>query len=317
LHRANASVLLVIGLLACGPHRPPAALGWSLGGEAHVFITDDRFARDFHRELTGSRDLMGALEGRSVVAVSVRNGRSATVLSAHGAAPAQLTLARFHAPGTCGFPGVVTELVLAFPPGGGAGRSAPPSHVTVVALLDAPPFAGGAGAPLPALATRDAMSLVRRVSDRAELATRGAPLGLLHPPTLDADEAADAGEVVALRSQYAIGFRTTYVHTVAESRVDTTLITGVATTDTALHELRWVARPQRMRLRGGTIVAASAKARAGARYSLRGAVVGPGGGTLLLLDEIADVALGDSRATAVDAQSRHVLAAQPLALRCP
>jgi len=38
---------------------------------------------------------------------------------------------------------------------------------------------------------------------------------------------------------------------------------------------------------------------------------------LLLLDEIADVLVRDSRTTAVDPVTRRVLAAQPLALRCP
>jgi len=38
---------------------------------------------------------------------------------------------------------------------------------------------------------------------------------------------------------------------------------------------------------------------------------------LLLLDEIADVLVRDSRATAVDPVTRRLLAAQPLALRCP
>src|SRR5207249_7489123 len=101
---------------------------------------------------------------------------------------------------TCGYAGVVTELVLAFPPGGTAGRSAPASHVSVVALLDAPPFAGGAGSTRPALSTAAARTLARRVADRAEQATRGPVLGLLHPLALDADQAADAGEVVALGS---------------------------------------------------------------------------------------------------------------------
>jgi len=58
------------------------------------------------------------------------------VESANGAAPARLTLARFHAPQTCGSPSLVTQLVLAFPAGGAGARSPPPSHVTVVALLD-------------------------------------------------------------------------------------------------------------------------------------------------------------------------------------
>lgn len=306
-------MLIVLGLLACASSGQRAALGWSLGGEAHVFVTGDDFARHYYRQLTGKRSLMDALEGHQLVAVDGRNSRSATVLSANGAAPARLTLARFHAPQTCGFPGLVTELVLAFPPGGAAGRSAPRSHVTVVALLDQPPFAGGAGTPRAGLSTADAMALIRRVADRAEVSTRGPMLGLLHPPTLDADQAADAGEIVPLRSQYAIGFRATFVATVAENKIDTTLITGVAVTEPDLHQVHWVVRPVRLRLVRGMI----ARTNSGVRYSLRGAVAGAEGGTLLLVDEIADVSPRDSRATAVDAATRRVIAAQPLALRCP
>ena len=303
-------MLVALGLLACASGGHPGALGWSLGGEAHVFIADDAFAREFYRELTGSGRLMGALEGRLLVAVEVRNARSATVLSANGAAPARVTLARFHAPQTCGYAGVVTELILAFPPGGAAGRSTPPSHVTVVALLDAPPFAGGAGSARPALSAADARALVRDVADRAEIATRGAPLGLLHPPTLDADRAADAGEVVALGPRYGVGFRATFV---SGSAADTTLITGVAATDLELRNLHWVVGPQRTRLTRGMIPRTSTAR----RYSVRGTVSGPGGGTLLLLDEIADVSARDSRAMVLDPTSGRIIAAQPLALRCP
>jgi hypothetical protein len=46
-------------------------------------------------------------------------------------------------------------------------------------------------------------------------------------------------------------------------------------------------------------------------------VAGPNGGTFLLVNEIADVSARDSRATAVDPDTRRVVAAQPLALRCP
>jgi len=35
------------------------------------------------------------------------------------------------------------------------------------------------------------------------------------------------------------------------------------------------------------------------------------------VDEFADVSPRDSRATAVDVDSRRIIAAQPLALRCP
>jgi hypothetical protein len=306
-------VLIVLGLLACATGGPHAALGWSLGGEAHVFIADDDFARDFYRRLSGKRSLTDALEGHELIAIEGTAERGATVLSANGAAPARLSLARFHAPQTCGDFGLVTELVLAFPPGGVAGRSAPPSHGTVVALLDAAPFAGGAGAPRPLPSTRNAMALIRRVADRAETATRGPALVLLHPLTLDADQAADAGEIVALRSQYAVGFRASYAPTVSETVIDTTLITGVAVTDPDLRHLRWVVRPARLRLVKGMIV----RTNSGVRYSLRGAVASSGGGVLLLVDEIADVSPRDSRLTAVDGTTRRVVAAQPLALRCP
>jgi hypothetical protein len=306
-------VLIVLGLLACASGGPHAALGWSLGGEAHVFVADDDFARDFYRRLSGKRSLAEALEGHELIAIEGTAERGATVLSSNGAAPARLTLARFHAPRTCGDFGLVTELVLAFPPGGAAGRSAPPSHGTVVAVLDAAPFAGGAGTPRPLLSARNAMALIRRVADRAETATRGPALVLLHPLTLDADQAADAGEIVGLRSQYAVGFRASYVPTVSETAIDTTLITGVAVTDPDLRHLRWVVRPARLRLVKGMIV----RTNSGVRYSLRGAVASSGGGVLLLVDEIADVSPRGSRLTAVDVTTRRVVAAQPLALRCP
>ncbi len=254
-----------------------------------MFIADDRFARDFYHELTGKRGLMDALEGRQLIAVEPGPGRSATVLSANGAAPARLTLARFHAPRTCGPAALVTELVLAFPPGGTVGRSAPPSHVTIVALLDAAPFAAGGGTTLRALPTLDAMALVRRVADRGELATRGPSAGLLHAPSLGADLAIDAGEVVPLRSQYAVGFRASFVRTVGESTTDTLLITGVAVTDPELRHLHWVVRPIRLRLVRGMIARATA----------------------------GRLAPRDSRATAVDVNSRRIIAALPLALRCP
>ena len=316
-------MLLVLGLLACASGGQRAALGWSLGGEAHVFVADDRFARDFYRQLTHGKNLTDALEGRPLVAVDGRGSNSVTVLSANGAAPARLTLARFHAAQTCGSPALVTELVLAFPPGGAGSRSAPPSHVTVVALLDKPPFASEAGTQRRGLSPRDATALIRRVADRAEVSTRGPSLGLLHPPTLNADQAADAGEVVALRSQYAVGFRTTFSATVAANKIDTTLITGVALTDPDLQHLRWVVRPQRMRLHRGMIASPLSNrrggqgVRTGVRYSLRGAVVSSEDGALLLVDEIADVSARDSRVTAVDVTTRRVVAAQPLALRCP
>ncbi|HWC74698.1 MAG TPA: hypothetical protein VG454_12255 [Gemmatimonadales bacterium] len=308
MHRANASVCIALGLLACasgGGHR--AALGWSLGGEAHVFVVDDRFARDLYRELTGSAHLQDSLNERPLVALESRIVRGATVLSARGAAPARLTLTRFHAPQSCGATSVVTELVLAFPPGSGAGHTTPPSHVTVVALLDAPPFASSTR-PQGAMLPRDrTLELVRRVAQRAQ--GRGT---LLSTFTLDPDKAADAGEVIPVsKERYAVGFRARFL----SGEDDTLLVTGVAVTDTGAHDLRWVMGPVRWRLTNGMV----ASGNRASRYSLRGVVAGEGNGrgSLLLVDEIADVAPRDSRAAAVDAGTGRVVAAQPLALRCP
>ena len=306
MRRASA-LILCVGMAACagGSRRAQvAALGWSLGGEAHVFVAGDGFARDWYRDLTGSAALAESLATRPLIAVGERAPRSATILSSHGAAPARLTLARFHAPRRCGPPETVTELVFAFPPGGAAGRSVPPSHVTVVALVGGAPFAGGAGTPARALTGDSAALLVARVARAADRRST-----LLAPLTVDPDRAADAGEVVPLmRQRYAVGFRARFL-----SNNDTMLVTGVAETDRRgdLKTLRWIVRPVRARLTGGMM-------RSGpVRYSLRGTVTGPGGEPLLLVNEIADVSLRDSRATAVDLTKRRVVAAQPLALRCP
>ena len=307
-------MVLLIGLLAgaCASSgsTQPGALGWSLGGEAHVFVASDRYARDLYRELTGGGGLGDSLARRPLLAVEARKPRSATVLSASGAAPARLTLARFHARETCGYAGIVTELVFAFPPGGTRGRSTPPSHVTVVALLDGSPFTGGPGAPGATLSRAGARALVNRVAQRAESVSRGPRAVPVRQLGLDPDQAADAGEVLPFRSSYAVGFRARYVTTAD----DTILVTGVAATDLELREVHWVVGPRRLELRGGMI--AAARPGGDTRYSLRGTVPGSKGSTLLLLNEIADVSPRDSRATAVDADTRRVVATQPLALRC-
>jgi hypothetical protein len=304
MRRASALILWIpIAACAGGSRRTQvAALGWSLGGEAHVFVAGDGFAREWYRDLTGSAALAESLAQKPLIAVDERAPRAATILSSHGAAPARLTLARFHAPSRCGPAEIVTELVFAFPPGGGAGRSVPPSNVTVVALVGGAPFAGGAGTPSPALSADSAALLIGRV---ARAADRRATL--LAPLVADPERAADAGEVVPLpRQRYAVGFRARFL-----SGNDTVLVTGVAETDRRLNELRWVIRPVRAKLTAGMM-------RSGPRrYSLRGTVAGPGGEPLLLVNEIGDVSLRDSRATAVELTKRRVVAAQPLALRCP
>lgn len=307
-------MVLVIGLLACassGGNR--GALGWSLGGEAHVFVAGDRYARDLYRELTGSRSLTDSLARRELLAVEARKTHNATVLSAGGGAPARLTLARFHARGTCGYSGVVTELVLAFPPGGAHRGSPPPSHVTVVALLEESRSVAGVTPPQVTLSRAGTRDLVNRVAQRAESVSRGSRAMLVRQLTVDPDQAADAGEAIPFGSRYAVGFRARY----ATAPGDTVLISGIAATDVDLRELHWVVRPQRLPLHGGMIRAG--KSGTGVRYSLRGSVAagGAAGDSFLLVDEIADVSARDSRATAVDPDTRRVVAAQPLALRCP
>lgn len=307
MHRANATVVIALGLLggACATGGQRAALGWSLGGEAHVFIAGDRFASDYYHRLTGNNDLRDSLQHRPLIAIEprARNADSATVLSANGAAPARLTLARFHAAAECGAAEAVTELVLAFPPGGGASHSAPPSHVNVVALLDGTPFASGAQPGRGRLTRGSMLALLNGVLHRAE------PNAPLRPLALDADQAADAGEVVLVDSLYAVGFRARALGTGG----DTLLVTAVAIADGALRHVHWVMKPRRTPLRGGMMQPDEP----GVRYSLRGVVAAPGGGHLLLVDEIADVRASDSRALAVDAETHDVIATQPLALRCP
>lgn len=290
-----------------------AALGWSLGGEAHVFLVGDRQARALYESLTGRDHLTDSLAARPLIAVAASG--AATILSANGAAPARLTLARFHAPAACGQPQIVTELVFAFPAGGAAGRSTPSPHATVVALVGEAPFAGGAGSSAPALPRARALALVTRVAQRAEPRAT-----LLAPLQLDPDRAADAGEVLPLPRlrnstappRYAVGFRARF-----QAGDDTVLVTGVADADTAASSLRWIVRPATMRLDGGMIRAARHDGRPAVRYSLRGVIAGRAGRALLLLDEIADVSARVSRATAVDPATRRVVAAKPLALRCP
>jgi hypothetical protein len=178
--------------------------------------------------------------------------------------------------------------------------------VTVVALLDESPVAGHAATQDAPLSRARSLELVQRVAHYAQ--PRGTlELGSL---ALDPDKAADAGEVVTLRKdRYAVGLRARFL----TADRDTVLVTGVAVTDTGVHTLRWVIGPLRSRLSNGMTSEGGP-----ARYSLRGVVTGPGGDdALLLLDEIADVAPRESRATAVDPDSRHVIATRPLALRCP
>jgi hypothetical protein len=301
LHRANASVLIALGLLACGAARQHGALGFSLGGEAHVFVADDRFSRSYYERLTGSTHLKDSLARRALIPLPPpRSRRRAQVFASSGATPATVTLVRFHAPGACGYQGIVTEFVLAFPPTS-AGAHPPAPHAPVVAILTDGTTTTGPTPTQPPLSRQSALSLLNSVVARA--------IGgdsLLRPLALDPDQAADAGEVVPLMSSYGVGFRAR----VLRSDGDTALITGVASTDRDVKRLRWVIQPRHVRLTGGMIPATSG----GVRYSLRGAVEP---GALILVDEFTDISARNSRATARSLESGEIFAAQPLALRCP
>ncbi|HJS42746.1 MAG TPA: hypothetical protein VJ755_04695 [Gemmatimonadales bacterium] len=294
-------MVLLIGLLGCATHGSPAALGWSLGGEAHVFVTDDRFARDYYRGLTGSSHLRDSLARRPLVPVQVGRNARALVYSTSGATPATISLVRFHGRGRCGYDGIVTEFVLTFPTRV-AGEGLPPAHKPVLAMLfnDADVRSGAVVGR--SLTHGEALQLLNRVVKRAE---SKAPL--LRPLILNADQAADAGEVVPLDGRYGVGFRAR----VLTAAGDTVLVSGVAVTDRELRELRWVVGPRRTRLTGGMIPRTSHDV----RYSLR-APVAPGG-SFVVIDEIADVSAGASRTTARDLASGGIVATQPLALRCP
>jgi hypothetical protein len=272
-----------------------------LGGEAHVFVAGDRFGRNYYRRLTGSDHLADSLALRPLVSVQTGRRRPAVVFSASGTTPATISLVRFHTRRRCTYDGIVTEFVLAFPSTARA-IGIPPAHQAVLAMLDKDMNHTGGAAVSQSLGRRDALELLNRVVTRAE---SNAPL--LRPLTLDADQAADAGEVVPLGGKYGVGFRAR----VLSPAGDTVLVTGIGATDRELRRLRWVVGPRRVRLTGGMIPRTSREV----RYSLRGVV--SGNGTFILVDEVVDVSAQNSRLTAVDVATRDVFAAQPLALRCP
>src|SRR5947208_832476 len=126
-----------------------AALGWTLGGEVHLFIADSDLTRRVYAtivrpHLTGTpQSFDSAFTRRPVVtlaAESLNAGsdhqdpllRDVTVLSTNPAVSGDLRLVRLHAAGDCLVPVAVTELVYGFPPT--TLPAAPPSHATVVGL---------------------------------------------------------------------------------------------------------------------------------------------------------------------------------------
>src|SRR2546428_2862427 len=142
-----------------------AAIGWSLGGEVHVFVVDDSFAQQAYARLSTARmllrraDVRAALDQSTSGLITIRDQqleapplqrgvRTAWILSRGRLAAGELTLIRIHTASACAQSQMVTELVyrLSFeqrrfappapaPPGASVG---PPSLVGPEAQLPPP-----------------------------------------------------------------------------------------------------------------------------------------------------------------------------------
>ncbi|HET7790065.1 MAG TPA: hypothetical protein VFK78_04640, partial [Gemmatimonadales bacterium] len=147
-----------------------AALGWTLGGEAHVFVTDSDFAREVYNTqdpAAKTTPLPRALARRRIVVIDADTvpgharaaaPSAAMIASTDGAVPALLRLVRVHRGEDCGAAGPVVELVYAITPE--ALPAAPPAHAVVLALLDAPPSGISRRTPPAALSPADARRLI-------------------------------------------------------------------------------------------------------------------------------------------------------------
>lgn len=314
-----------------------AAIGWTLGGEVHLFVADTAFTRLVYELVVRpnqggdpppSFDSAFNAPPRRVLSLAAERipGRpkdpgyfDATILHAAGAIPAALTLIRLHRPGDCSaaVPGAVTELVYSFPQA--ALPVVPPSHTTVAGVFRSPPYLRSDTATPPGLDREAARRLVARVARAAERRTAPQPpregagdtaAAVVRRLVLDADQATDAGEALPLSGRdvgrFAVAARVRY----RQPAGDTVFVSAVAITDTGLVHMHWVMRPVRARFAGNLLAE-------GVRYALRGVVVyPPTERELLLVDRIADVEAGAARRLAVDPWQRRVVAAQPLALRC-
>ena len=310
-----------------------AALGWTLGGEVHLFLVDSESTRGVYSRIVRAHlaaapaSFDSAVARRPVVTLAAESLGAhaaavvATILSASGAAPAELRLIRLHASGDCLVPGPVTELVYAFT--APALPTAPRSHTPVVGLLEhvSPSPQASSRRPVSrALTGEDARRYIRRAALAAERrtarqdATPGWPLAARL--AVDPDAAADAGEVLPIDGAsddgtVAVGFRVRFL----EADGDTVLVSGVAVTSQGDTRLRWILEPTRAPLHGGLLARDPADPASG-RYALRGVVFDPASHPLLLVDRVADVSPLGSRSLAVAVDGRAVVATQPLALRC-
>jgi hypothetical protein len=289
------------------------ALGWSLGGEVHLLVPGDDFARALYERIEGARPYDSAFIRRPLITFDAdslrRDARddpaAATILSSGGAVPARLSLVRWHAAAMCSPPGVVTELVYRYDQGDLP--RVPRAHSIVIGVL-------GTRQEARALPSRRR----RRIDSTAVLLDRMAlaagrsgrsrdTVVLLVRPVSDPDRAIDAGEAIPLDSSgspLATGVRAR----IRTTRGDTLFVGGIALAGSGRH-FTWVIGPLRAPLSGGVTSAR--------RPVLRGATAGlRAHHSLLIVDEMADVAAADSRTIVVDPGTRRLLASQPLALRC-
>lgn len=304
------------------------ALGWALGGEVHVAVADSGVATAVYEGLArhaltdAPATFAAATAHRALIAVAAaelplrRAGApDAVILHAGGGTGALLELVRLHRAGACGAALPVVELVYRFP--AGATGPVPPPHAPVLAALREPlpraDAAGGGAAgrqPPRAHAARLAATVAlaaESLAARAAGEVPGAPLaGRL---ALDPESAVDAADVIALTHdgrRHAVAVRVRFLAPTG----DTTLVTAVAVTDSGGRDLSWIITPRRFAL--------AAPPADAARHGLRGTVGGALG--IVLVREVAEVAAAGSRLLAVAVapdRTPRVLAAQPLALRCP
>src|SRR5713226_2466997 len=150
MRRASAAALIFCAAgcasASVASFGPKAALGWTLGGEVHLFLVDSESTRRVYSRIVRAHlaaapaSFDSAVARRPVVTLAAESlgvhaaADVATILSASGAAPAELRLIRLHGSGDCLVPSPVTELVYAFT--APALPTAPRSHTPVVGLLE-------------------------------------------------------------------------------------------------------------------------------------------------------------------------------------
>ncbi|OLC08375.1 MAG: hypothetical protein AUH42_01570 [Gemmatimonadetes bacterium 13_1_40CM_70_11] len=168
-----------------------AAIGWSLGGEVHVFVVDDSFAQQAYARLSTARmplrraDVRAALDQSTSGLITIpdqqleapprqRGIRTAWILSRGRLAAGELTLIRIHAASACAQSQMVTELVyrLSFE----QRQFAPPAQAPVVALFGSSSMLGqDARLPRPLPSAARVTLLERSAARAARMTSRASP----------------------------------------------------------------------------------------------------------------------------------------------